>query len=417
MIKTWCTPVKIGNCMRRWRASGSLRVRPGSIFWHWERYRLRILGEPVTACGADRLDCLRPQLGRALARELAADGRDQLMGQIVLRDRVLLYQADARQVSWSQAHLLQADLLTAAASLSLNADSPSTSQASVDQAARRLGDILMGGLRASSAPEGLLMLEPDPLLGNVPWPSVETAEGSIGLRFNLEEAPSVLLGDEALKREASRGSSGRPLVVGASVGSGEDVILPEVLNEAQAVARLGANSNLLLANQATEPQVAAHLASASMIHFAGHAAEHDGDTRLLLAPSGVTGDRPYLDRALFLRDPPRTARLVVFSACSTGKSEEGWNHGMGDIVDTLAALGVPEVVATRWNIDSASAVPMMDAFYQGLAHGLNVPEALTAARQTLARDVRYRHPYYWAAYYASGVGNPDLREVFHGNSK
>jgi len=44
---------------------------------------------------------------------------------------------------------------------------------------------------------------------------------------------------------------------------------------------------------------------------------------------------------------------------------------MGDIVDTLAALGVPDVVATRWQIDSGSAVPMMDAFYGGLAKGLH----------------------------------------------
>ena len=46
---------------------------------------------------------------------------------------------------------------------------------------------------------------------------------------------------------------------------------------------------------------------------------------------------------------------------------------MEDVVDTLASLGVPEVVATRWQIDSASAVPMMDAFYRGLANGLTVP--------------------------------------------
>ncbi len=392
-------------------------VRPGlDILALWERYRLRILGEPVPACEADRLDCLKPQLDRALGRELATDGSRWLMGQIVLRDRVLLYRADAHHVSWSQAHFTQADLLAAAASLERNADSPSTSQASVDQAARRLGDILMAGLRAPPSPQGLLLLEPDPLLGNVPWPSVETAEGPIGLRFNLEEAPSMLLGRETSKREAFPGSSGSPLVVGASVGAGEEITLPEVLDEAQIVARFGANSNLLLANRATEPQVAARLASASLIHFAGHAAEQDGDTRLLLAPSGAAGDRPYLDRSLLLRDPPRTARLVVFSACSTGKNEEGWNHGMGDIVDTLASLGVPEVVATRWNIDSASAIPIMDSFYTGLTHGLSVPQALTAARLSLARDARYRHPYYWAAYYASGVGNTDLRKVFHGNS-
>jgi CHAT domain-containing protein len=56
---------------------------------------------------------------------------------------------------------------------------------------------------------------------------------------------------------------------------------------------------------------------------------------------------------------------------------------------------------------------MMDAFYGGLTRGLSVPQALTAARLALSRDPRSRHPYYWAAYYASGQGNSDLRQVFH----
>ena len=88
---------------------------------------------------------------------------------------------------------------------------------------------------------------------------------------------------------------------------------------------------------------------------------------------------------------------------------------MGDIVDTLASLNVPNVVATRWQIDSASAVPLMEAFYTGLANGLTVPQALSAARRLLVRDTRYRHPYYWAASYASGWGRSDLRDVIHSN--
>jgi CHAT domain-containing protein len=59
---------------------------------------------------------------------------------------------------------------------------------------------------------------------------------------------------------------------------------------------------------------------------------------------------------------------------------------------------------------------MMDAFYRGLSNGLTVPQALTAARLSLIRDARYKHPYYWAAYYASGMGSTDLREVLHGTS-
>jgi tetratricopeptide (TPR) repeat protein len=389
--------------------------RPGvEILALWERYRLRILGLPVPACPASGLACLKPKLEHALGAAPGA-AQSRLFGQIVLGDRLLLYRAEAQGVVWSQIPRRKQDLLASAAALEQVVSSPATSQASVDQAARRFGELVQAGQfqvtpSATSSAEARLLLEPDPLLGNVSWPSVSTAAGPLGIVFNLEEVPSLLL---ARRPDASAFSAGKSLVVGASIGSGEKQLLPEAIAEARDVAHFDRTANLLVAGQATEPQVAARLGSATILHFAGHAARLDGDTRLLLAPSGAVTDRPYLDSGLLRSHPPRAARLAVFSACSTGKTEEGWNHGMGDIVDTLASLGVPEVVATRWQIDSSSAVPMMDAFYGGLARGLSVPGALTAARQSLLRDPRYVHPYYWAAYYASGTGNADLRAVFH----
>jgi len=384
----------------------------------WERYRLRILGVPVSACPDKGLACLKARLTNVLERLK----RDRVMGQIVLLDRLLLYRANTQGVVWTSVPIRKEEVLAAATPLQRAVSSPATPMDSVNQAARRVGGILLdplGPLNEMDAASSQLLLEPDPLLGNLPWPSVATAAGPIGLQFNLEEAPSLLLDRRPeMDRTSPARPSGKPLIVGASVASPETELLPEVLNEARVVARFGNASNLLLADQATQAQVTARLTTASTIHFAGHAAEQDGAMRLLLAPAGKSPestvmDRPYLDSALFRRHPPQAARLAVFSACSTGKREEGWNHGMGDIVDTLASLGVPDVVATRWQIDSASAVPMMDAFYGGLAAGLSVPRALTAARQSLVRDVRYRHPYYWAAYYASGWGNSDLSQVFH----
>ncbi len=390
-----------------------VQARPSlEILALWERYRLRVLGISVPTCSGARLDCLKTQIADTLARRHQQKGQELLVGQIVLRDRVLTYQAEGDRVDWSQHLIRREELIAATASLERVVSSPATSQLSVDQAARRLGGLLFANLNTTRVRS--LVIESDPLLGNVPWSAVETADGPLGLHVDLEEVPSILLDHADSAKEP--GSAGRPLIVGASVTASGSPLLPEALDEAQMIARNSSNPNLLLADQATEAHVVALMRSASIVHFAGHAMEYEGATRLLLAPSGLRNDKPYLDSALLRQYPPRAARLVVFSACSTGKREQGWNHGMGDIVDTLASIGVPEVVATRWQIDSASAVPMMDAFYRGLANGLTVPQALTAARQSLVRDARYRHPYYWAAYYASGVGTTDLREVFHGSS-
>lgn len=389
--------------------------RPGvEILALWERYRLRILGLPVPTCGGGRLDCLTTRVEHALASPTFQESHGTLIGQIVLRNRVLLYHADARRVSWSEVPVQQSVLAAYAASLARVVSSPATSPASIHQASRRIGDLLLQNLDPHSTSD-TVVLESDPLLGNLPWSAVETTEGPLGLHDSLEEVPSLLLDHDAPPQPNSS-QAARPLIVGASIAGGAHTLLPEALNEARMVASLSDNPDLLLARDATTPRVLAGWTSAPIIHFAGHATEYEGATRFLLAPSGAPGDRPYLDGALLRRDPPRAAQLIVFSACSSGKREEGWDHGMGDIVDTLASLGVPQVVATRWQIDSASAVPMMTAFYGGLAKGLSVPQALTAARISLARDARYRHPYYWAAYYDSGVGSTDLREVLHGTS-
>jgi CHAT domain-containing protein len=358
------------------------------------------------------------------------------VGQIALADRVLLYWGSAQGVAFSSYPSRREDVTTAAEQLERAVSSPATPMDTLDRSARKVGELLLDPLMQSEgqnqiAGGGQLLVESDPLLGNLPWPAVETAAGSIGLKFNLNELPALVL-DPSLENGIASSAAAKPhgqgLIVGASMASTESTeieLLPEVLREARSVARFE-DATVLLGDQATEPQVAARLLTATAIHFAGHAAQRDGETRLLLAAKGAPAtmlaavrpasvpDQPWLDSALLRKHPPRAAWLAVFSACSTGRKEEGWNHGMGDIVATLASVGVPDVVATRWEIDSASAVPMMDGFYAGLAKGLTVPEALTASRQALIRDPRYRHPYYWAAWYASGWGRSNLSQVFHG---
>jgi tetratricopeptide (TPR) repeat protein len=424
-----------------WQAQG----RSGEdILALWERYRMRILGISVPICPDKEFTCDKPILIKALGRL----GEDQLFGQVVLNDRLLLYRASASGVSWTQTPIASSDVLATVESLERSVTSPSTPLAEIDRAAQKAGSLFLGPLdaprpvTASFEPGSLstsheLLLEPDPMLGNLPWPSVEVASGPIGLHFNLAESPSLLLYGSSpgasnlsgpISVHGSPPATGKPLIVGASIAANESQSLPEVMDEAKAVAAFSSSPTLLLGSDATESSVVARLPNAASIHFAGHAAEELGATRLLLAQSSADAaptshsnaeDRPadiqksWLDSDLIRSHPPRAARLAVFSACSTGKKEEGWNHGMGDIVSALASVGVPDVVSTRWQIDSSSALPIMDSFYKGLAAGQTVPQALTSARLDLMRNPRYRHPYYWAAWYTSGRGNTTLTQLFH----
>ncbi len=381
--------------------------RPGtSILALWERYRLRILGQPVPLCPQRALDCLGPQLDSDLTRELKSG--DQLIGVIVLSDRLLSYQAAGGRVRWREIPMQESQVLTSVSNLECMASSPATSLLSVDVAARRAGKILLPTLGRSPTSSPLLLIESDPLIGNLPWPAVESASGPIGLHFDLDEVPSLLLAS----RRRSAASTSSALIVGASIGAGAPLLLSSALDEARSVAAFEARSEVLLGRQATQDRVARDLPSAALIHFAGHAAQQNGETRLLLAPTGLDGDRPFVDETLLRANPPHRACLVVLSACSTNQSQPGWDHGTGDMVDELTAMGVPQIVATRWPIDSTTAVTLMHSFYSNLATGESVPAALTRARRIVAASPRSQHPFYWAAYDAFGAGHSDLHSIF-----
>jgi CHAT domain-containing protein len=194
----------------------------------------------------------------------------------------------------------------------------------------------------------------------------------------------------------------RALVVGASVVTEGEPPLPEAMTEAEDVSRMLHARALLTGDQATAPRVAQALGSATIFHFAGHAVQTVNGTELLLAPSSHADRTPWVDGNFLRLHPPRVCRLAVLSACATGARAAAWNHPLQDMVQTLGALGVPEVVATRWQIDSSAAVPFMDTFYNNLRQGKSVPLALMSARRLQSGESTFKNPYYWGAYYVAG---------------
>ena len=165
-------------------------------------------------------------------------------------------------MAWTQKSVSKVDVLAAVESLERSVTSPSTPLTEIDRAAQKAGSLFLGPLdapwprTATHQPGTLaaayearphsalrqLVLEPDPMLGNLPWPSVEVASGPIGLHFNLAESPSLLLdaagpvGFNSLRPSQLHRPTAKSLIVGASVAANESQVLPEVMEEAKAVA-------------------------------------------------------------------------------------------------------------------------------------------------------------------------------------
>jgi CHAT domain-containing protein len=169
--------------------------------------------------------------------------------------------------------------------------------------------------------------------------------------------------------------------------------LPEARREAERVFSLFPRSVLLEGQQATLSEVRKRMERATLFHFAGHGYGGEGGGLILRGAAGG----PAMLRAADIRNLDLSrCRLAVLSGCASGAGEL---RGPGDprsLVRAFLRAGAGEVVASSWNLNSASAQVFMQEFYSAMLTGAAADEALRSAAARVRARPEYRHPYYWA---------------------
>lgn len=160
----------------------------------------------------------------------------------------------------------------------------------------------------------------------------------------------------------------------------------EVLRVAQL---LGPRSVVLTGEQATEAALKAqNLGSFDILHFAVHAfAEPKFPERaaLVLLSDLRTGD----DGLLQPREIGRlklNASVVVLSACDTAVGPTLGQEGILNIARAFLVAGAKSVVTTLWAVGDAASTALMTHFYENIAAGQDVAEALTHGKRTVVQD-------------------------------
>ncbi|NAS21158.1 CHAT domain-containing protein [Herbidospora sp. NEAU-GS84] len=111
-----------------------------------------------------------------------------------------------------------------------------------------------------------------------------------------------------------------------------------------------------------------------VLHFVGHSGVHPLEGLPMLAFNGPAGaEGVTADRILnSVKEPPR---LVVLNAC-----------GAEDPSELAAAFGAGAVITMRGDVTSGPAVVFAEHFYDTLASGAGVGEAVRAARSVMFRE-------------------------------
>jgi CHAT domain-containing protein/Tfp pilus assembly protein PilF len=144
-----------------------------------------------------------------------------------------------------------------------------------------------------------------------------------------------------------------------------------------------------------------------IVHFATHGvldSRHPELSGLVLSLYNEKGDRQ--DGFLRLNDIYNLrldAELVVLSACRTALGKEIRGEGLVGLTRGFMYAGASRVLASLWSVEDRATAELMGSFYRGmLREGLTPAAALRKAQLEMAKNPRYKSPYFWAGFSLQG---------------
>jgi CHAT domain-containing protein/cytochrome c-type biogenesis protein CcmH/NrfG len=267
--------------------------------------------------------------------------------------------------------------------------------------ARALYDLLVAPIEERLSSGRILVIELDDRLAGLPFDALIDQQGrylserapivhSLGIYYRRTVGAFAPITKDSLALVAAVSSS-------SVKGNASFSPLPDADSEGELVAHEFLSTQLLLEEDATAARVVSRLPNATVFHFAGHAINsQQQQSGLLLSDALLTG--PSLRKVDLSR-----MRLAVFSACDTQGGSTGAAYDSDSLVRVFLRAGVPDVVASRWNVDSAATWRFMDLFYRALLKGSTPAEAIHQAQSGLRSLPGMGHPYYWSAFSSFGL--------------
>jgi CHAT domain-containing protein len=246
-----------------------------------------------------------------------------------------------------------------------------------------------------------LLIVPDSVLNYVPFAALPLGKQRfLGDQFTITYLPAAV----ALARDSK--APGRRLLAMAP----SDAHLPYATGEVRGIGQIfGADSRVIVGKEATKTLFKEIAGNYDYLHLATHGSLNRSApslSALELEPDGQNDGRLEVYEIAGMK---LHARLITLSACETGlgtgyfKETPGGDEFVG-LTRAFLSAGGQNVLASLWAVNDQSSRDLMVRFYRHLMASSGA-EALATAQRELRRDVRYSHPYYWAAFVMSGSIN------------
>jgi CHAT domain-containing protein len=272
---------------------------------------------------------------------------------------------------------------------------------------RRLAELLLRDVDFGVDRLRMVFVLPDGPLWELPFDALPVRSGG----HLVDLAPVVVNPALHLLAELRRQKSPdapleqwRVLAVGQPDAGPSAVAIPgtaEQIQEMRGLLGAASASTYLSGRDATKAKVLGVLEQATHVHIASHAfGSTENERPYILLSDGRGGpDVLYADE---LKDVHLQAELVFLSACSTSLGQASEGEGLLSLARAFLLSGARCVVGTLWPIGDAAAVELIRCFYERLASGTPVADALHHARAAVR--AQGAPPRTWAALQLLGDG-------------
>jgi len=326
--------------------------------------------------------------------------RATVISYALLPGELIIWVYDNRGVSSHHTEIPAAELPTATASFRELCSNPKSDLNLVRRQARHLYDELIAPIESRLQSDRALIIELDEGLDGLPMEALLDANNHyLGERGPLISSFGVLYEPtDILAARISRDTPALVVAVAAPHSSlGSTPSLPDVVTEGETVAGRFVSARFLTGQNATLRNTLDRISDSGVFHFAGHASNSYTMPGLLLSDTTLT--TKSLEKFKAFR-----TQLVVLSACDTEAGDLGSVQAADSLVSYFVRAGVPRVVASRWNVDSALTRQFMNIFYAHLLAGSSIEESISQAQNNLRAQPATSHPFYWAAFTVFGSG-------------
>lgn len=241
-----------------------------------------------------------------------------------------------------------------------------------------------------------VIVELDRLVYNLPIEALRSPSGwYFGEKYRIVYSPGTQA-EESLRQERAISLQTPILILDASHAPKSEY-LPGIEAQRRAIAGLFPKATIVDSMDVTWANLRSRVTASVVFHYMGHG-RADGSGTALAFRQGRSLSAKDFSPELF-----RNTQLVVLAACSTAKGRENGLWDSDSLVHAFLRAGVPQIIASHWNVDSETTSRLMISLYQHVKAGSTVEQAAYEARKEALANTP--HPYYWAGFSVTGRVN------------